>query len=110
MIKEIEFALRGLVKRPAFAAIAVLTLALGIGANTAIFSVVNAVLLRPLPLREPEQLVSIFGAFRGGSQVASVSPADFKDYRDQNQVFEQLAAAVSVSSPVNLSGSGEPDR
>jgi putative ABC transport system permease protein len=110
MINDLRYALRILLKNPGFTVVATLALALGIGANTAIFSIVNAVLLRPLPLREPEQLVAIFGAFRGGAQLASVSPADFKDYRDQNQVFEQLAAAQSVSVPVSLTGSGEPER
>src|SRR5262245_35891897 len=110
MLNDFRYALRILLKNPGFTVVATLALALGIGANTAIFSVVNTVLLRPLQLREPEQLVAIFGAFRGGIKRASVSPADFKDYRDQNQVFEQLAAAVSVSSPVNLTGSGEPER
>jgi len=110
MISDLRYAVRTLLKNPGFAVVAILALALGIGANTAIFSVVDAVLLRPLPLRQPEQLVSIFGSFRGGAQFASVSPADFKDYRDQNQVFEQLAAALSVSSPVSLTGSGEPER
>ena len=60
MIKEVQFAVRGLLKRPAFTVIAVLTLALGIGANTAIFSVVNAVLLRPLPLKEPDRLMTFW--------------------------------------------------
>jgi putative ABC transport system permease protein len=109
-MNDLRYALRMLLKNPGFTVVATLALALGIGANTAIFSIVNAVLLRPLPLREPEQLVAIFGAFRGGAQLASVSPADFKDYRDQNQVFEQLAAAQSVSVPVSLTGSGEPER
>src|SRR5262245_37779665 len=110
MFTDFRYAFRVLLKNPGFTVVATLALALGIGANTAIFSVVNTVLLRPLPVREPDQLVMIFGAFRRGTRTASVSPEHVKDYRAQNQVFEQLAAAVTVSSPVNLTGSGEPER
>jgi putative ABC transport system permease protein len=87
--------------------IAVLTLALGIGANTAIFSLVNAVLLRPLPFAESERLVWTWGEFSGGNR-ASTSPPDFLDYRAQNRCFEELAAMMFKS--FNLTGSGEPDR
>jgi putative ABC transport system permease protein len=109
MIQDIRYGVRMLMKHPGFTVIAVLTLALGIGANTAIFSVVNAVLLRPLPFAEPEQLVWL-GGWLGNDKEQGVTPADFLDYREQSQNFAQLAASVSDSVPMNLSGSGEPER
>ena len=94
---------------PGFAAVAVLTLALGIGANTAIFSVVNAVLLRPLPYKNPERLVMVWerDTARGWLQ-SSAAPANFIDWRDQNQVFEEMGAIFEISS--NLTGLDEPER
>jgi putative ABC transport system permease protein len=95
-----------LFKRPGFTAITVLTLALGIGANSAIFSVVNAVLLRPLPFPEPERLVVLEPSdTRDGSKGGSISPPDFLDYREQNRVFERLSAFQSLSFTVTGDGS-----
>src|SRR5262245_340001 len=108
-MNDLKFAFRQLRKNPGFSAVAVLTLALGIGACTAIFSVVNAVLLRPLPFAEPERLLWL-GGWVGGDKEQGVTPADFLDYREQSRSFAQLAASVSDSIPMNLSGAGEPER
>ena len=110
LIRDIRYGIRSLLKRPGFTMIALTALALGIGANTAIFSLVNAVLLRPLPFAEPDRLVWIWGNISNGTNQASVSPPDFLDYRQQNTTFEQLAAAITVPVPLNLTGSGEPER
>jgi putative ABC transport system permease protein len=109
MIQDFRFGVRMLLKSKGFTVVAVLTLALGIGANTAIFSVVDAVLLRPLPFADPERLVWL-GGWVGNDKEQGVTPADFLDYRDQTQSFVQLAASVSDSVPMNLSGDGEPER
>jgi putative ABC transport system permease protein len=110
LLRDIRYGLRGLLKRPGFTIIAFIALALGIGANTAIFSLVNAVLLRPLPFAEPDRLVWVYGNIRNGGNRASVSPLDFLDYRTQNTTFEEFAASISVPVPLNLTGSGEPER
>ena len=107
--QDIRYGVRGLWKSPGFVAAAVLVLALGIGANSAIFSVVNAVLLRPLPYRNAARLVWVGGKV-GSNPRASVSPADFVDYRAQSSSFEEFAASTSVSFPLNLTGAGEPER
>lgn len=101
-IKEVRYAIRSLAKRPGFVITALITLALGIGANTAIFSVVNAVLLRPLAYRNPEQLVTVL--HDGSSPVA---PANFLDWKQQSQSFESLAAAQWWEP--NLSGTDQPE-
>ena len=92
LLQDLRFGARMLLKKPGFTLIAVLTLALGIGANTAIFSVVNAVLLEQLPYRAPEELVLVrhLDKTKGTKQV-SVSYADFQDWRAQNHVFADLA-------------------
>lgn len=110
LLRDIRYGIRSLLKRPGFTAIALIALALGIGANTAIFSLVNAVLLRPLPFAEPDRLVWVFGNIRNGGNRASVAPLDFLDFREQNTTFEQFAASFSVPLPVNLTGTGEPER
>src|SRR2546426_3139560 len=110
LLRDIRYGVRGLLKRPGFTAIALIALALGIGANTAIFSLVNAVLLRPLPFAEPDRLVWVFGNIRNGSSRASVSPLDFLDYRKQTTTFEEFAASFSVPIHLNLTGNGEPER
>jgi len=98
---DLRYAARTLVRSPAFAVVAILTLALGIGANTAIFSVVNAVLLRPLPYDDPESLMSVWD---GGH-----SKAEFTRVRDQNRTLERVAAYMDRVG-FSLSGEGEPAR
>lgn len=110
LFRDIRYGIRSLLKRPGFTMIAVIALALGIGANTAIFSLVNAVLLQPLPFAEPDRLVWVWGNIRNGTSRASVSPPDFLDYRQQNTTFEEFAAAFGAPLPLNLTGSGEPER
>ena len=110
LLKDIRYGVRGLLKRSGFTMVALITLALGIGANTAIFSLINAVLIRPLPFGEPDRLVWIWGNIRNGGNRASVSPLDFLDYRNQNTTFEEFAAMISVPLSANLTGSGEPER
>jgi len=107
--RDFRFSLRSLLKRPGFTAIILIALALGIGANTAIFSLVNAVILQPLPYRDPDRLISVYGT-RNRSTQGSVGPTDFLDYRSQNKTFEQFAASGSMMLPMNLTGSGEPER
>ena len=99
MIRDIRYAIRSLLKRPGFTAIAVITLALGVGANTAVFSVINALLLRPLPAERPDEL---FAVSRGDGAAPTASYPDYLYYRDQNQVFSGLAAAASA--PLNFGG------
>ena len=110
LIKDIQYGFRNLLKRPAFTVVALITLALGIGANTAIFSLINAVLIRPLPFVEPDRLVWAWGNIRNGGNRASVSPLDFLDYRKQNNTFEEFAAMISVPLSANLTSNGEPER
>jgi putative ABC transport system permease protein len=109
LIKDIRYGIRGLLKRPGFTAIALITLALGIGANTAIFSVVNAVLLRPLPFRDPDQLVIVWeDATFAGFPRNTPAPANYVDWKTQNQSFADIAASHEAS--FNLTGDGEPER
>jgi putative ABC transport system permease protein len=109
LLQDLRYAVRLLAKNPSFTAIAILTLALGIGANTAIFSVVNAVLLRPLAFREPARLVlALEGnpAIPGG--VSSISYLNYLDWRDQSHAFESLEATRGAT--LNLTGIAEPER
>jgi len=90
--QDLRFAGRMLLKNPGFTAVAVLTLALGIGANTAIFTVVNGVLLKPLPYPDPERLVTLWErSQRRGFEQERVSGPDFIEWREQNRLFEGLA-------------------
>ena len=111
LLQDLRYGLRTLGKSPWFTTVAVLTLALGIGANTAVFSAVYGVLLKPLPFPEPERLVFFWGVFSGGRN-ASTSPPDFLDYRAQTKSFEALAASIGHSGrlPTTLTGQGEAVR
>jgi putative ABC transport system permease protein len=111
LFKNIRHAIRSLWKHPGFTAIAVLTLALGIGANTAIFSVANAVLLRPLPYKDPDRLVMVWETnVKKGVNHVQVSAPNYVDWRDQNDVFEQMAAAFArPDTGVNLSQGTDPE-
>jgi predicted permease len=105
--QDTRYAFRMLRKNPGFTAVAVLTLALGIGANTAIFSVVYAVLLKPLPYTNPEQLFTAFQAnTQEGIAEAGCSYPNFEEWRAQNHVFSELAGIVAHQ--LTLTGSGEP--
>jgi putative ABC transport system permease protein len=107
LLKDVRYGVSSLLKHPGFTAIAVITLALGIGANTAIFSVVNAVLLRALPFADPDRLVMIWeDASFAGFPRNTPAPATFNDWKTQNQLFEDMAATDLRS--FNLTGDGEP--
>jgi predicted permease len=109
LLQDVRFALRMLRKSPGFTAIAVLTLALSIGANTAIFSVLDAVILRPLPFASPNRLVHLTGKFAMGDD-AGISPPDYLDYCAANCTFEQMAV-LNYQTPIsNLSGHGTPEQ
>jgi putative ABC transport system permease protein len=105
--QDLRYGARMLLRQPGFTVVAAITLALGIGANTAIFSVVNAVLLRPLPCEGPDRLVVFWTAHpQVGREVCSLP--DFADWREQSRSFELMAAFTD--SPFNLTGVGEAER
>src|SRR5262249_10209601 len=103
--QDLRFGARLLMKHPGFTLIAVFTLALGIGANTAIFSVINTVLLKPLPYADSERLVAVWEVRRNGAR-GSVSYPNFADWRAQNSVFERIA--IYQEGMMTLTGAGEP--
>jgi putative ABC transport system permease protein len=109
LIKDLRYGYKNLLKHPGFTVIAVITLAVGIGANAAMFSVINAVLLRPLPYHEPKRLVTIWeeSPERGLYQMP-VSFANLRDWIDQNHTFDQISAYTFTN--LNLIGAGEPAR
>jgi putative ABC transport system permease protein len=106
-MSDIRYAIRVLASRPGFAAVAILTLALGIGANTAIFTIVNAVLLRPLPFREPNRLVMLL---ERTTQISTMTASwqNYVDWRDQARSFDAVAAMRSLT--MTVTGQGEPER
>lgn len=109
LLRDIRYGVRSLLKRPAFTLIAVTTLALGIGANTAIFSVVNTVLLRPLPYRDAQHIVAIWqNNAKAGVARNDVSPANFLDWQEQSRSFESMSGIEPFG--FSMIGNGEPER
>jgi putative ABC transport system permease protein len=106
-VRDLRYAIRVLLARPGFTAVAVLTLALGIGANTAIFTVVNAVLLRPLPFDDPDRLVLLLERTSQFPTITTSWP-NYVDWRDQSRSFESVAAMRPLT--ITLTGQGDPDR
>ena len=107
ILQDIRYAARKLIQAPAFSLVAIGTLAVAIGASTAIFSVVNSVVLRPLPFREPERLVRVMNV-RQGQKYFYASPLDFLDWRKGTHSFDGISAYTV--EPGNLTGSGDPER
>src|SRR5262249_54462274 len=105
LLQDLRYGARMLMKKPGFALIAILTLSLGIGANTAIFSVVNGVLLKPLPYRAPEQLIRLFQSGRTQPRFP-ISGGAFQDYRDQNSTLSGMA--LYTRDDLELSQDGNP--
>src|SRR5579872_1799312 len=112
LIQDIRYAARTLQRNPGFTTIAVLALALGIGANTAVFTVVNGVLLRPMPFPEPERLFLVSysprHSFFAGEMPPTLLDHDYLEFRRADRLFDQLASFTSSNS--NLTGSGDPIR
>jgi predicted permease len=108
LLQDLRYAMRMLIKQPGFSIVAIIALALGIGANTAIFSVVNAILLRPLNYKDSERLVQVYHNYPKLDLKASVSASGYSHYRDTVESFDAIAAATGW--PVNLTDSGEPER
>lgn len=109
MLNDLRYAFRMLLKNPGFTTVAVLTLALGIGANTTIFSIVNALLIKPLPYRDPERLVIVWDQLlKLGLNQFATTFGNYFDYKDQNQVFDDIAAFYYAD--FNLTGGDQPER
>ena len=108
LANDVRYAIRRILKSPGFSALVILTLGLGMGANTAIFSVVNTVLLRPLPYPDPDRLITIHHHYPTLPLDASISAGGFRDYRDRTRSFEYVSAATGWGA--NLTGYGEPIR
>ena len=108
LLQDLSYAVRGLLNRPAFTLVAVFTIAIGIGANSAIFSLVDAMLLHPLVYENPDKLIVISEIQQGDREPSLVAPANFNDWKEQSKSFDQMAAYRTGS--VNLTGEGKPER
>ena len=109
LFHDIRYSLRTLRKSPGFAALAILTLALGIGANTAIFSIVDGVLLRPLPFQQPQRLVRIVDDLPGaGLHNIGMSVPELRDLQERAGIFDDVSAELSAD--MNITGAGHPER
>ena len=110
LFQDVRYGIRTLLKSPGFTAVAVLTLALGIGANTAIFSVVQNLLLRPLPYPQPQQLVEIWNTYPPQVPRGGLSPGDYADWCKQAQSFSEMGGYAEIPDGYNLTGEAEPQR
>jgi putative ABC transport system permease protein len=110
--QDLRYGCRTLLRNPGFCAVAILALALGIGPNTAIFTMVNAVLLQPLPVPEPDRVVMIWGTMlKSGFDQLPVSAADYLEWKRQARSFDQMSAAFAIPEfGLNVSGAGDPER
>src|SRR5262249_54577329 len=109
-VQDARYGLRMLLKSPLFTVVAVTTIAIGIGANTAMFSLVDAILLRPLPYPQPQCLIVAGTNQRGESRISPMGTADFLAWRDRQQSFEQVAVFDGAGGSFALSGMGAPER
>src|SRR5688572_33139552 len=107
LLQDLRYGVRALAKAPGFTIVAIVTLAVGIGANAAIFSVVNAVLLKPVPFLDPDRLVMVMNTTSQGSG-SFASPAKFQHWRDQTRVVQD--AAAFRDNAVNFKGGGVPEQ
>lgn len=107
IFSDLPYALRMLIKNPGFTLVVIATLALGIGANTAMFGIIKGTMIEPLPYRTPEQLVRIWETTPEGNGFSASEP-NYLDFRDGNRSFEQIAAYKDIS--VSMVGGGEPVR
>jgi predicted permease len=108
-LQDLRYGIRVLMKKPGFSLIAIITLALGIGANTAMFSILNAVVLRPLPYPEPDKIVECYWQLEE-IEMSAVTSLVFEFWRDHTQSFESIAGYANINSGFNLSGGAEPER
>ena len=110
--QDLRYGLRSLLRNPGFSAVAILALALGIGPNSAIFTVVNAVLLKPLPMPEPDRVMMIWQTLlKSGFDQLPATGADYLDWKQQSHSFENMSAAFAIPEyGLNISGTGEPER
>ncbi len=107
LLQDFRFGVRQLIKKPGFAALAIISMALGIGANTSIFSLIDTVLLRPLPVHEPSRLAELYGTLHNGADVTLQSYPNYKDYRDRNTVMSGLALYRVVMANLSQKGNNE---
>src|SRR3954454_7375154 len=107
LLQECRFGFPQLLKKPGFAALAIISMALGIGANTSIFSLIDTVLLRPLPVHEPSRLAVLYGTLHNGADVTLQSYPNYNDYRDRNAVMSGLALYRVVASNLSHEGKNE---
>lgn len=107
LLHDIRFGFRQLMKQPGFAALAIISMALGIGANTSIFSLVDTALLRPLAVKEPSQLVELYGTLHNGADWSLQSYPNYKEYRDRSTVFSGLFVYRVVVSSLTVNNSSQ---